>query len=44
VRHHVVRPSGDCESSGVYFCVAGYESTVLTRVVRVLNAFQYALG
>jgi len=39
----VVRPSGDCASSGVYFCVAGFESTALLRTVRVLDDTRYAL-
>ncbi len=40
----VVRPSGDCASTGVYFCVAGFESTALLRTVRVLDDTRYALG
>jgi hypothetical protein len=40
----VVRPSGDCASSGLYLCVAGFESTVLTRTLRVLDADRYALS
>jgi hypothetical protein len=39
----VVRPSGDCASSGVYFCVAGFESTALLRTVRVLDGTRYVL-
>ena len=39
----VVRPSGDCASSGVYFCVAGFESTALLRSVRVLDDTRYVL-
>jgi hypothetical protein len=39
----VVRPSGDCKSSGVYFCVAGFESTVLTRSIRAIDGTRYLL-
>jgi len=38
----IVRP-WDCKSSGVYFCVAGFESTVLTRSIRAIDGMRYLL-
>jgi hypothetical protein len=39
----IVRPSHDCPSAGRYECVAGFESTVITRTLHVVSATRYAL-
>jgi hypothetical protein len=39
----VVRPLADCRSSGIYLCVAAWESTAEARTLHVLDAERYAL-
>ena len=39
----VVKPSSDCESSGIYFCVAAFEATALQRTLHVIDGRRYAL-
>ena len=39
----VVKPSNDCHSSGIYFCVAAFEATALQRRLHVIDRWRYAL-